>query len=91
MSRHSSTSNPLPERGGRRKKKNKKKKTRELHVLFANHIRAPLLAHPDLVDPSRIDINPVADTKRLLGGTRVVWVGDGQLAPEDEVCGQARV
>lgn len=43
------------------------------------------------MDPSRIDINPITDTKGLLGGIRVLGIGDGQLARKDEMRSQARM
>lgn len=41
------------------------------------------------MNPARIDVKSVANTKRLLRGVLVPRVRDGQLAAEDEMGGQA--
>lgn len=55
-------------------------------TLLPDNIRTPLAAHPHLVHPSGIDIDPVAVAVCHLLGLRVFRVGYCQLAGEDEVC-----
>lgn len=57
-------------------------------LLLPNDIGTPFTAHPNLMHLSSIDIDSRPNTKGLLGWILVLGVGDGELAPEDEMCGQ---
>lgn len=57
--------------------------------LLPNNIGTPFIPHPNLVNPPRINIKSITNTECLFRGVLVLWVCDGQLAAEDEMCGQA--
>lgn len=59
--------------------------------LLPDHVCAAFLAHPHLVSPPSIDIQPTSDTKCFLGRLCVVRVGDSQFTLEDQVRGKTRV
>ncbi|TLS22270.1 uncharacterized protein PpBr36_09751 [Pyricularia pennisetigena] len=52
---------------------------------------AAILADPDFVHATSVDIDPTAHAKRLFGRIIILWVGDGQLAIKDEMSGEAVV
>ena len=58
-------------------------------ISFPNNICAAVVAYPNFMDTSSININPVANSKRVLHGLLVFWVGDGQLAFHDQVSREA--
>ena len=58
---------------------------------FPNHIRASLVAHPNLVFPTSVDVHPGADAKSLLLRLFVVRIGYCQLPGDNKMCRQARM
>jgi hypothetical protein len=53
---------------------------------LSNHIRTSLVAHPHLVQPPSVYIDPRTRAKSLLSRLFVVGIGDGQSTIEDEMC-----
>lgn len=56
---------------------------------FTNDICAARVADPNLVDALCIDVKAGAGTERLLGRALVLGIGDGELAVENQMGGQA--
>lgn len=59
--------------------------------LFSNNIGAPFRTYPDFMPSACIDVEAVADGEELPLRSCVVWICDGQPAPENEVRCQAAV
>jgi hypothetical protein len=60
-------------------------------ISFSNDICAASLAHPNLVKPLRVNVEPGARPKCFLLWLRVVWISDCQFAVKDQMRGQAIV
>lgn len=52
---------------------------------LSNHISTSLITHPHLVQTPSINVDPRSRPKSFLLRLFVIWVGDGQLAVENEV------
>jgi hypothetical protein len=60
-------------------------------ISFSNNICAASFAHPNLVKPLCINVEPSARPKCFLPRLLVVWISDGQFAIENQMRGQAIV
>lgn len=56
---------------------------------LTDDIHTALLPDPHLMFSTRIYIDPISHAKRLLSGTFVFRIRDGELAFQDKMCGKA--
>ena len=63
----------------------------KLNRLLPNHILTPLPTHPNLMHPTRRDIDPSPEIESLLTRMLILRVRDGEGTAADEVGGQTAV
>lgn len=56
---------------------------------FANDICAACTAYEDLMAPVCIDVESTTGAEGFFAWTRIVWIGDGEFARENQMCSKA--